>query len=355
MLYEQVLRFFDDPAAKGFEALALEAFAFQFERIPAYRRLCERRDRRPSSVSSWQEVPPVPAAAFKSLELATGPGGVVFRSSGTTAGEERRSVHRNPYPDLYRASIDHSFPQACLPWGAPREMLSLIPSRQVLEDSSLSFMVDHIFRRWASPNSVYAFGHGGLDAPAARQWCRGRENGKPVLILATALALLQWVEELEALGETLSLPRGSLLFETGGFKGRHRATSRQELVEKVRGRLGLSNRQIVREYGMSELSSQFYTRIREGGSGDVFYAPPWTRVRILNPSTLEEAGAGTPGLLAIFDLANLGSAVHILTEDLGLRKEGGFQLLGRASGAQLRGCSLSAEELSMGELHRTDA
>ena len=59
-----------------------------------------------------------------------------------------------------------------------------------------------------------------------------------------------------------------------------------------------------------------------------------------------QAPAGTPGLIAIFDLANLSSAVHLLTEDLGVRDGMGFRLLGRAAGAELRGCSLVVEELA---------
>ena len=54
---------------------------------------------------------------------------------------------------------------------------------------------------------------------------------------------------------------------------------------------------------------------------------------------------GSSGLLAVFDLANLGSAVHLLTEDLGVAEGEGFRLLGRAAGAELRGCSLVVEEL----------
>ncbi|HEY7216371.1 MAG TPA: hypothetical protein VIC28_17250, partial [Thermoanaerobaculia bacterium] len=85
-----------------------------------------------------------------------------------------------------------------------------------------------------------------------------------------------------------------------------------------------------------------------GGDPDLFVAPHWVRVRLLDPETLEEAPAGTPGLIAVFDLANLGSAVHLLTEDLGIVEGDGFRLLGRAAGAELRGCSLVVEELRGG-------
>jgi hypothetical protein len=70
------------------------------------------------------------------------------------------------------------------------------------------------------------------------------------------------------------------------------------------------------------------------------------RARVLDPLTLAEAAPGEEGLLAIFDLANLGSALHLLTEDLAVAEGEGFRLLGRAPGAQLRGCSLTVEEMS---------
>ncbi len=353
MLYERVLRFLRDPAPDAFGALALEAFAFQFERIPAYRRLCERRGLHPGSVISWRDIPAVPAIAFKTLDLSAAPGGPVFRSSGTTSGSEQRSVHRNPYPELYREAVDRSFPAACLPAEPPVPILSLIPSSKILGDSSLSFMVDHILDRWSAPHSASAMTRQGLDTETADSWITTQieeHPSEPDLILTTALALWQWMEHLERRGRTYRLPPGSALFETGGFKGRRRQIARQELLLKVEERLGLPAHRVVREYGMTELSSQFYTDALSGGDPDLFRAPPWTRARILDPRDLCEVETGRPGLVAILDLANLGSAIHVLTEDLGLAERGGFRLLGRASGAELRGCSLAAEELAAEEL-----
>jgi hypothetical protein len=96
---------------------------------------------------------------------------------------------------------------------------------------------------------------------------------------------------------------------------------------------------------MTELTSQCYTRSLYGEDPDLFVAPAWVRVRILDPETLEEVPAGTPGLISVFDLANVGSAVHLLTEDLGVADGAGFRLRGRAAGAELRGCSLVVEAL----------
>ena len=52
------------------------------------------------------------------------------------------------------------------------------------------------------------------------------------------------------------------------------------------------------------------------------------------------AAADRPGLIRIWDLANLWSMVCIQTEDLGVRRSDGFELIGRAQLAEPRGCSL---------------
>jgi hypothetical protein len=357
VIVERVTRFLTSSQSDSFADLALAAFAWQFERVEPYRRLCERRGVSPRTVTDWRRVPPVPTAAFKTLTLAAAPAVEIFRSSGTTSekrgGEERRSVHHQPFPDLYRAVIDASFPRFCLPFigamGATGRLpiLSLIPSRQQLADSSLSFMADHVLARWGDPEkSVTAFGPRGVEAAPARSWAGARQReGKPVLVLATAFALVQWLDALERLGLKFRLPPGSAIFETGGFKGRTAEVSREDLLARVRAWLGVPPPSVVREYGMAELTSQCYTGALLGDDPDLFVAPHWVRVRLLDPETLEEVPAGTPGLVCVFDLGNLGSALHVLTEDLGVAQGDGFRLVGRAAGAELRGCSLVVEEL----------
>jgi hypothetical protein len=355
VIQDRIARFVQSPSSSPspdtFEDLALAAFAFQLERIAPYRRLCEGRGVTPGTVGEWRQIPPVPAAAFKTLELAAAPAVETFRSSGTTAGEAR-SVHHHPFPDLYRTVIDASFPPYCLPLldaGARLPILSLIPSREQFPDSSLSFMAGHILARWGSPESATLFGPRGVDSAKARSWTASRQReGRPVLVLATALALAQWLDWLDRMDLRFRLPTGTVVFETGGFKGKETEVTREDLLRRLLERLNVPPEQVVREYGMTELTSQCYTRVLLGGDPDLFVAPPWVRVRIFDPATLAEVPegvSGAVGLISVFDLANVGSAVHLLTEDLGVAEGDGFRLLGRAAGAELRGCSLVVEEL----------
>ena len=76
--------------------------------------------------------------------------------------------------------------------------------------------------------------------------------------------------------------------------------------------------------------------------------------RRLGPEGPEPVDDGAVGLLRHLDLANVERPLMILSEDVGrcvsANADGGlqrgFEILGRAKGAEPRGCSLSAEELA---------
>ena len=95
-------------------------------------------------------------------------------------------------------------------------------------------------------------------------------------------------------------------------------------------------------YGMTELSTQFY----DDGNAQlpaVKSGPHWIRSRTVDPMTGQDVPAGERGVLAHCDLANFNSVTTILTEDVGITVDGGFLLLGRAEGAQAKGCSMAVD------------
>ena len=99
-----------------FERLALALFAFQFEHCPPYRRFCEGRGHTPRSVRSWRAVPPVPAGAFKEVELRSFDREYAahsFRTSGTSG--EARGVLQLDTLALYEASLLPAFTRHVLP------------------------------------------------------------------------------------------------------------------------------------------------------------------------------------------------------------------------------------------------
>jgi len=106
---------------------------------------------------------------------------------------------------------------------------------------------------------------------------------------------------------------------------------------------GVHRNDCINMYGMTELSTQFY----DAGNAvvpSVKRGPHWIRSRLLDPLTGREVPRGERGILAHTDLANFNSVCTILTEDVGIATDDGFVLLGRAQGAQAKGCSLAVED-----------
>lgn len=143
--------------------------------------------------------------------------------------------------------------------------------------------------------------------------------------------------------ENLRLPAGSRVLDTGGYKGQSRELPLDAFYAELSARLGIERSQCINMYGMTELSTQFY----DAGNAtvpSVKSGPHWIRSRLVDPLTSREVARGERGILVHCDLANFNSVTTILTEDVGLAADGGFLLLGRAEGAQAKGCSLAVEE-----------
>ncbi len=362
-----------DPLADSeFDALALQVFWFQYEHNRGYRGFVSRRGVEPDRVESWGGIPFLPTGAFKAAALVSGREGEaerVFRTSGTTGGRALRGTHHVRDLDLYRENLLPNFAARLL---ENREetlpILCLLPSSEAAPDSSLSFMMAEAIRSFGTDGSGFFVGpEGSIDSGLFLKALEEvAEIGAPVLVAGTAFSFVSWTEEALEKGWRISLPAGSRIMETGGYKGRSTEMPRAELYESLTEALGVPEGRIVNEYGMTELLSQFYEPIlalaaetpdvegngegREASSGppglsDRFLSsPPWVRTTVLDPMTLEPQPQGKVGVLAHLDLANLGSVAAILTEDLGLHVPGGFRLVGRAHGSEPRGCSLAMED-----------
>jgi hypothetical protein len=163
-------------------------------------------------------------------------------------------------------------------------------------------------------------------------------GAEPVFLLGAAFAFVHALDGLRARGASFRTPRGSRLFQTGGFKGRSREVTPDGLLDAYEEILGIPTDRVINEYGMAELASQFYAR-----ADGRYSAPPWVRWRVLDPIGLGLAAAGEPGVLAIWDLANRSHCFALLTEDLAVARGSTFELVGRVAGSEPRGCSLDAD------------
>ena len=255
---------------KSFGELASTLFELQCELNDPYQTLClagrKAGNLRPQD---WKEIPAVPTSAFKDLELSclsANQRTTVFHSSGTTKHRPSRHFHNAESLLVYEESLLASF-GTCLQIDELIPIICLTPAQGLAPHSSLVHMFETLRRKFGSDRSVF-LGHIGDDGgwtlnveAAVQALRRGLETGEPILILGTAFSYVYLLDYLTSRDLSIKLPAGSFVMETGGYKGRSRAVPKPELHQLICERLGISETNIICEYGMSELSSQAYDQV----------------------------------------------------------------------------------------------
>jgi hypothetical protein len=355
------------PSKRGdamFNQFALELFALQFKHNTACRTICEAHLLTPKVVEHWTQIPAVPTAAFKELELtclAPQERIAAFYSSGTTEQKPSRHYHSAESLAIYEASLWPWFARHVVPALGSRVsdfgLCVLTPPPSQAPHSSLVHMFETVRQRFGASESAFV-GKIATDnswtldfdtALAALDDNSKLKTQNPKLILGTAFLFVHLLDFLGEKNVRFDLAAGSRVMETGGYKNRSRSMPKEELHALITERLGVPRENVVCEYGMSELGSQAYdgvaSRITHHASR-AFHFPPWARVQIVSPETGREVADGETGLIRVFDLANVFSVMAAQTEDLGVQRGDGFELVGRAQFAEPRGCSLMTAEES---------
>jgi Acyl-protein synthetase, LuxE len=349
-LHERVRRFIEG-RGEPFDQLAVAIAAYQHAFVPAVRRLFDSAGLDPSTLTQAACIPAVPTDAFRYRRIAAHPASEdarVFRTSGTTGGAEKRGAHSMRDVATYELGAMSWGKHMLFPDRDHLHVVALLGDELAMPDSSLTFMVAR-FAEVLDHEASFHWDGERLDMAAVIARLRALDG--PVLVAGTSFA---FVHLLDAMEEPLALAERSRVMQTGGFKGRSRSVDAGELRRLIAGRFELPEAAVVAEYGMTELSSQLYQgTLRHALLGDeappsasAYRAPPWLRVDAVDPIALTALPAGEVGLGRFVDLANVDSAVAIQTADrVRVVGDGWIELLGRAPGANPRGCSLALEHL----------
>jgi len=332
-----------------FDRHARALFAYQIDHNEPYAKFAAARGfNRARLPASWTEIPAVPAAAFKDATLATfdvREAELEFHTSGTTAAQSGK--HYIERAALYDAALLAALDRFMLADRMNLRFLNLVPNPRLKTHSSLGYMMGHASVLRGDGKAAWFLDDERLDVDGfARALRAAIADAQPVFIAGTAFAFVALLDALDERRAALPAPAGSRIMETGGFKGRSRATSRDELYARLETRLGIPENAIVAEYGMTELTSQYYDApTSREHLHRVKSAPPWLRTLVVAGDG-RQMRDGETGFLRHFDLGNRSSILAIDTEDRGYAVAGGIVLLGREADAYPRGCSLTAEDLS---------
>ncbi|MCY0879558.1 MAG: hypothetical protein OWU84_11535 [Firmicutes bacterium] len=338
-----------------FNRLALTLFEYQFERNAPFQAFCRRRHRTPATVSAWHEIPPVPVQAFKHPGFWCEPPercATFFQTSGTT-DPARHGRHYHPNLTVWERSMSRQFRRWVLPHRDRIRMVVMNPTDAEWPHSSLAHYMTVALDHFGDAASASVWREGTLEWEALEaHLVRAAQDGAALCLMGATFAYVHAFDRWASRGRRFCLPEGSIILDTGGTKGRSRDISRREFEDALVAHFGLTPSSWINMFGMTELSSQFYS-VPDSRSPDydaplAYVSPPWVRTLVLDPVSLTPLSPGQQGVLAHYDLANRNAAVGILTEDWGVKTEAGFQFLGRRRGAELRGCSLAIDEYLQG-------
>lgn len=379
-LREQIRRFIEDKTSSefSFEDLAILLFRYQYEKNFFYRQFVDSIVD-PRRVEHWTEIPPIPVSMFKEFHLRSykpDASELVWHSSGTT-GKMSRTYLANPA--MYNTVVKKLWEQHVIPMGFKGDTLKLIPEAPDWKNSSLAHffyqgeMAEYKESRRAHPIQDYNFWVNlsrksedegkdfTLDIPLFKHMVvKSIDTKIPLRIVGTSYAVV-WL--LDSIVDDIQLPEGSMVIDTGGYKGKSTEYTRTDFLKLIEKKLGIPPTMCLNEYGMSELSSHCWSvfplvpkpvqvdqyKTYNVSNTEIWEVPYWMRVRMVDPVSLRDSD---DGVAVWYDLANVWSVFAIQTEDLGFVLEEGqfFIPRGRAKGSDLKGCSITAEKALGGNL-----
>jgi hypothetical protein len=256
-----------------------------------------------------------------------------FLSSGTTMRDRSRSSFTAHGLELYHEFSLLSFRAMLAPFFGEKSRprgISFIPDTQEWPTSSLAQMV-----AWIGEEFPLSYWQAGMQLPT-----------EPVWVFATGFHVVAFADE----GGRFPLPKGSIVIETGGTKGKTRSVTRDESFALIEECFGVDRNHIVSEYGMCELASQAYDFVDDPHGKTLslaerwFRFPVWAQTKIVGADqSIQGEGDGS---LIVDDRIRADIALPFRTEDrVELRRDGAFQLKGRVAFSPLKGCSMLAEDL----------
>jgi hypothetical protein len=328
-IYQELCSKIKNVTKDTFDEVTLAVFRYQAQNNGLYQQFIKLLDISPDKITKVTEIPFLPISFFKHHLIKTQEWETktIFRSSGTTLKSPAEHHIRSLawYRNLSKITFEAQY-------GALDDyvILGLLPSYLEQGASSLVYMVEQ-FIQFSKQEESGFFLHDFAALAQTLKECEAKQ--KKVLLIGVTYALLDF-----AAGYPMALEH-TIVMETGGMKGRRKEMTKQAVHQVLKKAFRLE--QIHSEYGMTELLSQGYS------SGQGRFDPAPTMQVLIREVTdpFHYVPYGKSGGINMVDLANIDSCAFIATDDLGkVYADGQFEVLGRLSAADLRGCNLMIGE-----------
>lgn len=330
-----------------------EVTLYHYENCGPYRKICDKREFDPGSLSDLVQLPILPASIFKKNLLVSVPQDEIFReinSSATTSGQPSRMA-------LDRATSRRQtkcFNKVILNRiGTKRRKFIVLDEPSTIERSALvSARSSTIKSLLFCANEVYTCienddGKLSLNQAKLEEYLREAEQKGDELILFgfTFILYAYVVRELLKAKKKYKLPSAKIVHIGGWKKLQSEMVTPEQLVKDCSETFGVNPSDVIDIYGFTEQSGLIYPTCEAG----VRHVPQWAKIIVRDPVTLKPVGMREKGLLQFLTPIQTSYPGHcVLTEDIGYiasenkcecgRRGLTFRVVDRAPGAEIRGC-----------------
>lgn len=295
----------------------------------------------------------IPDSAYKEDSFHWFPPVLSFETSGTTGKKKGRAFYSEQGKQILDASIIASAKRFLLNGMDRPIVIRLVPSRKQAPKVVMAYGMELIASHFGDTDlSDTVLNQDGIDykkfAALLKKSCTLQ---KPVLMIGGTVAFYDLCSRMELENESWSLPMGSKILDAGGSKSKYRTISVNDIKDKIHSCFGIPSSHCINLFGMTELASQLYdvSDIPIGPNGERpknHNTSHWIYAESINPLTRQSQKNGM-GLLQVTDLCILDRPCTLITGDYGLaNEEHGIAITGRINASDVRGCSISLEEMT---------
>lgn len=342
----------DEVDEKEFNDVMKKEFKYQYQNNKIYQQCCKNSfdidD--PGDIDHYIEIPPVPTDFFKKYEFFTFPEDMksnskLFETSGTT-GRRNENGNRLPQGRLWRdpitlslldKRIEKSIKEFVLPEAEDIKAYYLSPPPEGIPTSPMGYNFSKEADLFSKNGGIFLYENGELNKKRLVDNLRKDEKtGERVSLTGASFGFVNFFDFCEERDISFNLNPKSVIVDGGGYKNYSRKPSREEFLELGNTILGIDKENIINVYGCSEVATTDFENKKVKKQNEKVCMPqlPWKRTKIYDIESfpeLEEIDCERKGLIAHYDLIDLGNVSAVLTDDVGHYHGSGFKIQGKAS------------------------
>lgn len=274
-----------------------------------------------------------------------------FSTSGTSKRGRGYADYSDRGLDLMRQSIVTKARKYVFKVLDKPAVFRIVPEYQAAQGVIMAWGMQLLSEEFGDPcNSACVVDRTGVNFSRLEQGLnRAIAAQQPIVLIGGSFSYVTLCEELAKRKCRFELPTGSCVLDAGGYKGRSRVLKADEFRRMLCTTFTISESQCINLFGMTELASQLYdsatTELGPSGErpkrGDLS-----TRVWVRDVWDWHQVNKGS-GLVEIADLCIIDRPHLLFTGDWGISSDEGVAIIGRARDTEMRGCTLSFEEVSL--------